>query len=227
MEPNMIGPRARDWLPSLFDRIRFRLLKLLYDAFFVVMVRDRSWQEPLISSLAPQANNRILDFGADSALTAVTLARRFPQAIFVGTDPNPKAVEKSRRSIARRQIPNVTVIAAPLHGRLSFDAGSFDKVLCVLTFHNRPPDEKLRIAKEMLRVLRHGGTVHVADYDKPATSGERALLRLAQYISGGPAAEPHMNGTWIAVLEKAGFAGVRRQSSHSVGVGRISVVKAR
>jgi len=223
----MIGSRAKYGVLVLFDRIRFRLLKLLYDGFFVVMVRDQTWQEPLISSVSPQANNRILDFGADSASTAVTLARRFPEATFVGTDPNPKAVEKSRRGIARRHISNVTVMVAPLHGRLSFDAGSFDKVLCVLTFHDRPPDEKLRIAKEMLRVLRHGGTLHVADYDKPATSGERALLRLTQYISGQPAAEPHMNGSWIAVIEKAGFAGVRRQSSHSVGVGRISVIKAR
>lgn len=45
------------------DRLRLRLNRLLYDAFFVAMVHDESWQEPLIASLAPAPNNWILDFG--------------------------------------------------------------------------------------------------------------------------------------------------------------------
>ncbi len=209
----------------LVYRIRFRVSKLIYD--FICFVVARAWQEPFRASLAPRANDRILDFGAGSGSTAVTSARRFPQASFIGADPNPKAVEKARQNIARRQIPNVTVIAAPLHGRLPFDAGSFDKVVSVLTFHDRTPDEKLDIAKEMLRILRRGGTVLVADFDKPASRGERGILRLAEYISGPAAAEPHMNGSWTTVFAKAGFTGIRCRSSSSVGVGRITVVKAR
>jgi SAM-dependent methyltransferase len=139
----------------------------------------------------------------------------------------PKAVEKAKQNIARRQIPNVTAISAPLHGRLPFDAGSFDKVVSVLTFHDRTPDEKLGISKEMLRVLRRGGTLHVADFDKPATRGERRILIFAERVLGRTAAEPHMNGSWMTILPKVGFLGIRCQSSFSVGVGRIIVGKAR
>ena len=103
---------------GLFDRIRFRLFKLLYDSFFIVMVRDKSWQEPLVASLAPEANNRILDFGPGSGSTAIALALRYPQVSFIGADPDPKAVEKARRRIARLQIGNIAVIEAPVHGRL-------------------------------------------------------------------------------------------------------------
>ncbi len=155
------------------------------------------------------------------------LARRFPEASFVGTDPSPKAVGKARQSIARRHVPNATVMVAPPNGRLPFDAGSFDKVVCILTFHDRLPDEKLGIAKEILRILRRGGTLHVADFDKPTTLKECGILSFTQYISGRAAAEPHMNGSWTTFLAKAGFVGIRRQSSHSVGIGRISIVKAR
>ena len=224
---NVVGPRGEYEAPGLFGRIRFRIAKLLYDGFFITMVRDKSWQEPLLASLAPQVNNRILDFGAGSGSTAIMRARRFPEASFVGADPSPKVVEKARQNIARRHIPNVTIIVAPLHGRLPFDAGSFDKVVCVLAFHDRPPDEKLGIAKEMLRILRRGGTLHVADFDKPQTRGERAILSFAEYISGRAASEPHMNGSWTAFLAEARFVGIRRQSSHSVGIGRVSVIKAR
>jgi len=211
----------------LFDRLRFRAAKLLYDGFFVVMVRDASWQEPLLAAIAPNANSRILNFGLGSGSTARNLAVRFPQANIVGADPNPKAVERVRRVIMRRNISNLTLTAAPYQGRLPFDASSFDKVVLVLALHDRPPDVKLVIAKEMLRVLRRGGTLHVADYDKPATHRERGILLFAEYISGRAAAETHLNGSWTAFLAKAGFVGIRRQSSHSIGIGRIAVVKAR
>lgn len=207
--------------------IRFRSLKFLYDTFFIVMVRDASWQEPLLAAVAAEANSRILNFGPGSAATARNLAIRFPKATIVGVDPNPRAVKKARRIVARSNIANLTIIDAPRRGRLPFDAGSFDKVVLVLTLHDRMPDEKLEIAKKMLRLLRHGGKLHVADYDKPAVRGERGILSFVEYISGPAAAEPHITGNWTDFLAKAGFVGIRRQSSHSVGIGRISVVKAR
>lgn len=212
---------------GLFDRIRFRLLKSLYDRFFIFMVRDDSWQEPLIVSLAPKTNDRILDFGPGSGLTAVSLALRFPQTSITGADPEPKAVEKARQRIAQYQIGNIVIIEAPHDGRLPFDASSFDKVVCVLTLHDRLPDEKVGIVKEMMRVLRHGGTLHVADFDKPENPGEAMVLKLARYISGAAAIDPHFDGSWVNFLAKAGLFGIRRQSSHSVCAGRILVVKAR
>lgn len=222
----MVALRAERKPSGLHDRIRFRFFKFLYDRFFFFMVRDQSWQESLIASLAPETNNRILDFGPGSSSTAVALALRYPNATIVGADPDPKAVEKARQSIARRQIENVTVIESPLHGRLPFDACSFDRAVCVLTFHDCWPDKKVGIAKEMMRVLRRGGTLHVADYDRPDTPGEQAILTLTRYISGAAAAEPHVTGNWTEFLKKAGFSGIRRQSSHSVRVGRIAVVRA-
>jgi len=87
----------------LFDRTRFRLAKLIYDGFLIVMARDQSWQEPLLTSLAPQPGNRILDFGPQSASTAAIFARRFPEATFVGMDPNPKTVKKATQRVARRR----------------------------------------------------------------------------------------------------------------------------
>jgi ubiquinone/menaquinone biosynthesis C-methylase UbiE len=209
----------------IISSIRFRVAKFIYDRICFVVAR--AWQEPLRASLVPRANDRILDFGAGSGLAAVTFARRFPQATFIGADPNPKAVEKARRSIARRQLPNVKVITTPLHGRIPFDAGSFDQVVSVLTFHDRTPQQKLEICDEMFRILRRGGTLHVADFDKPATRSECRILTYAERVSGQAAAEPHMNGSWTTVLKKARFAGVRYRSYFSVGVGRIGIVKAR
>ena len=75
--------------------------------------------------------------------------------------------------------------------------------------------------------MRRGGTLHVADFDKPENRGEGRILEFARRISGPAAVSPHMNGSWTEYLAKGGLTGVRRQSSSSIGIGRISVVKAR
>lgn len=110
---------------------------------------------------------------------------------------------------------------------LPFEAGYFDKVVLVFAFHSRVPEKKLCIAKEMLRILRYGGMLHIASYDKPSMPEERSLLALSWYLSGPTAAAPHLDGSWIKILTKAGFAGIRRQASCSVVGARISVVRAR
>jgi ubiquinone/menaquinone biosynthesis C-methylase UbiE len=211
----------------MFVRFRYWVAKLIYDASFVILVRDGSWQEEVFESLAPKAGDRVLDFGPGSSSTAITLALRYPKATFVGADPSSKAVENARRNVARKKLGNVSVVDTTLQGKLPFDAGSFDKAVCMLGLHDRPPEEKLWIAKEILRVVRRGGSLHVADFDKPENRGEGRILEFARRISGPAAVAPHMNGSWTECLAKGGFTGVRRQSSCSIGIGRISVVKAR
>ena len=223
----MSTPQAVVGLARVSNRIRLGFARLLYDGFFDLMMSDRSWQEAVIDSLAPRADDRILDFGAGSGSMAIMLALRFPSSSFIAVDPDPSSASKAVRDITRHHIENVQVLAETTGDRFSFGAGSFDKAVSVLTFHDRSPDEKYRLANELRRVLRRGGTLHVADYDKPTNSNEHRILKFTERISGPAAATPHLNGSWTGSLVKAGFVGLRRQSSQSVGIGRISVVRAR
>jgi ubiquinone/menaquinone biosynthesis C-methylase UbiE len=203
---------ARNEMSGIIFRFRYWVAKVIYEIIFFILVRDGSWQEEVFASLAPKAGDRVLDIGLGSSSTAVSLARRYPEA---------------RQTILRKNLRNISMVSMPLQGNLPFDASSFDKAVCMLGFHDRSPEEKLRVAKEITRVLRRGGTLHVADFDKPENRGEGGILEFARRISGSAAAEPHMNGTWTEYLTKSGLVGVRRQSSHSIGIGRIAVVKAR
>ena len=56
---------------------------------------------------------------------------------------------------------------------------------------------------------------------------QRRILELGKRISGADALAPHFNGSRVDVLAKGGLAGAIRQSSHSIGIARISIVKAR
>lgn len=212
---------------GLVVRFRYWVSKLIYHVNFVLLVRDGSWQEEVFAALAPKAGDRILDCGAGSSSTAMSLALHYPEATFTGADPSFRAVEHTRRKIARKELGNLSIVYASFDGKLPFDAGTFDKAVCMLGLHDRPPEEKLRIIREIARVVRRGGTLHVADFDKPENSREGRILEFARRISGTAAVAPHVDGSWTECLAKGGLTGARRQSSCSIGVGRISVVKAR
>lgn len=210
----------------LLDRLRFRLGSFAYRFYFRTMVQDASWQRPLLESLSPRPGERILDFGPGSASTALELAGRFPECSVVGVDPDQRSILRGRQKVLARGVKNLA-LEMGLPGRLPFGASSFDKVVCVLTFHDLDQESKIRVGREMLRVLRRGGTIHIADYDQPAARGEHTILKLARFLSGEAAAQPHIDGSWTKSLERAGFSGVRRISTHSVWVGRVAIVRGR
>lgn len=214
-------------MSQVFVRFRYWVSKLVYEIIFTLLVRDGSWQESLLISLSPKTGERILNFGDGSSLSAVSFAIRYPDTAFVGVDPNVRAVEKARRKILRKKLRNVSVVSVPRQGKLDFEVSSFDKAVCILGLHDRQPEQKLHIIEEITKVMLRNGTLHVADLDKPNNRGESRILELARRISGSAAVEPHINGTWTELLAKGRLAGVRRQSSHSVGIGRITIVKAR
>jgi len=215
--------RAFDFLV----RFRFRMAKFIYDRIFIFLIRDESWQERLFSSFTPNSGDRILNLGPRSSLSALSMAERYPGATFSAMDTNSRVVAKLQRRIARTKLRNITLTEVPDDKNLSFEARSFDKVICMLALHHHPPDSKLSLIKEIARVLRRNGMLYAIDFDKPANRSEGGMLEFARRISGSAAVTPHLNGRWIECFAKAGFAGVRRQSSYSIGIGRLSVLKAR
>lgn len=209
------------------SQFRLRMATLIYDRIFVFLIRDDDWQEKFFGSFTPSPGDRVLNLGPRCSLSALSFAHRHSGANFTAMDTNSKAVAKLQRRIVRKTLCNVTLIAAPDDKRLPFNAGSFDTVICMLGLHDRPPEGKIGLIKKIMRVLRRGGRLYVVDFDKPENPGEGGMLAFAQRIWGSAAVAPHVSGSWVGFLVKVGLAGVRRQSCHSIGIGRLSVVKAR
>jgi SAM-dependent methyltransferase len=223
----VVEPSTKHDKPGWFFRLRLWASKVIYNLIFAILIRDGSWQEALLASAAPKTNDRVLTFGLGGLSTGVSLAVRYPEATFVGMDPNAKGAEKVQRTVARKQLGNLSIVDVAYSEKLPFEAGSFDAVLCILALHDRRSVEKLGVVKEIVRILRRGGTLYAADFDKPENPGEGGILEFARRISGSAAVASHIDGSWTGILAKAGLAGVKRQSSHSIGIGRISIVRAR
>ncbi|WP_437487069.1 class I SAM-dependent methyltransferase [Sorangium sp. So ce1014] len=59
---------------------------------------------------------------------------------------------------------------------LPYPDGTFDRVASSLMFHHLAADDKRRTAEEILRVLRPGGALLLADFGSPRSAPGRAVV---------------------------------------------------
>lgn len=207
-------------LSSLVRSVRVRSSVFIFKWGYRIAIRMGGWREPLTQEAAPRSGERILEVSAEGCSACEVLAREYPTVHFFALQP------AGSTEIADELLNNLDL----LHGdqcRIDCRAASFDKVICSLALHPLPQDKKLALLKEMRRVLRHGGTLHIADFDQPLRPQEIHALRGTGVLFGPETAKPHLDGSWVRLVKQAGFVGVRRVGTFSDMVGRIALVRAR
>ena len=93
---------------------------------------------------------------------------------------------------------------------LPYPDKTFDRVLSASTRSNvlLSREDKLRTAREVFRVLRPGGELHVADWGKAATPLMRDLFYAIQILDGFPNTADSVLGRLPEVFRSAGFRDV-------------------
>jgi ubiquinone/menaquinone biosynthesis C-methylase UbiE len=208
-------------------RVRLWIAQRLFRGAQGLVFDDPIWREPLTASVAPRPGDKVIEVSGSRAGVSTLLAERNPHARFVIVRSGEQAQPITQHTPVEAEPRNVDIVHIKEGDRLPFEALTFDKVVSVLTFHRMPMERKVTFAAEMLRVLRRGGTLNVADLDVPSTPREGAILKAAGAEFGSDSIQPHRDGAWVDALTKAGFKRVRRVSSHSIITGRVTVVVAR
>ena len=114
--------------------------------------------EALAESVDVRAGDRVLDVAAGNGNATLAAARRFAQV--TSTDYVPALLDKGRER-ARAEGLSVQFRVADVED-LPFDDGAFDVVLS--TFGAMFTPDHTRPAREMLRVLRGGGRIGLANW---------------------------------------------------------------
>lgn len=122
----------------------------------------------------------VLDIACATGAQARLLARRGLRP--VGIDLSSRMIAVASRRAVR--IPFVCGSALDL----PFPADSFDAALLSLALHEHPEEERHRMVREALRVVRPSGTLLVADFAKPTCASRHIPWRIIQAIerSSGP-----------------------------------------
>jgi len=112
----------------------------------------------VIRAVDPQAADNILDVACGTGKALRSMAALAPSGRLAGLDMSEKMIEQAR-SLAS-DIPNLEFHVGSADC-LPFEEGTFDHVTAMNAFHHFP--DQMKALQEMVRVLKPGGHVYIAD----------------------------------------------------------------
>lgn len=168
-----------------------------------------------------KAGEAVLDVACGTGnLTLTAASYAGPTGKVFGIDSSPEMIELAKKKAAR-STPSA-VFQLGLAEQLDFPEATFDIIISRLAMHHLPDDLKRRALAQMLRVLKPGGRVLIADFVQPEN---HVLNHLTAAIVG-----PGMmkTDTWKLppMLSEAGFVDVRFGPTRSSFLGFVGGRKA-
>ena len=126
--------------------------------------QDPRWRSFLVSRIPADAR-RVLDVASGTAAVAIGLARAQPERMVVGVDQSPEMLAAGRERVARARLSDRIELRESRAEALPFADGEFDAVS--FTYLLRYVDDVPATLRELVRVVRPGGTVAMLEFGLP------------------------------------------------------------
>lgn len=202
----------------------YRWLNRLYDPLCRLTMPERRFKSRLIELARIEPRMRVLDVGCGTGTLMLLLQRTQPAADVVGADGDFSILEIARsKSIRRNSAARLTQAMA---WALPFPDATFDRVLTTLVLHHLTREHKQRTLREVRRVLRPGGELHIADWGVPANRGMQAASLLVGALDTRATVADNLQGLLPELCREAGFPVVRESDSFNTLFGTLSILSA-
>ena len=156
--------------------------------------QDPRWRSFLVSRIPPE-DRRVLDVASGTAAVAIELVRSDPERTVVGVDQSPEMLAAGRERVAHAGLGDRIELREARAEELPFADGEFDAV--TFTYLLRYVDDVPATLRELVRVVRPGGTVAMLEFGLPRGPW-RPLWEL--YVRVGlPAAGAVVSPSWGGV----------------------------
>ena len=194
-----MGAQQAKYIPAL----RLRWLTPLYDPLLKWVMREETFKRRLIEQAYIEPGQCVLDLGCGTGTLTVLIKTLHPEAEVTGVDGDTEVLDLAKAKAERADV-NIKWD----HGlafELPYPDQSFDRVLTSLMLHHLTSDNKRRTFREVLRVLRPGGELHIVDFGKPHSP---VVKPITQVIARLEEATDNLNGALPAMLDESGFVQV-------------------
>jgi len=207
----------RSYIPAFGKR----WLLPLYDPMLWLFGADSS-KRPLIEQAEINPGHRVLDIGCGTGSLAALIKRMHPNAGVVGIDPDPAALAVAARKSRRRGFS--IEFDRGFADHMPYADASFDRVFSSFMFHHLAADEKSATLREIRRVLKSGGSLHLLDFVRAhGAHSESAEHRNLIHRRG---AGERVEGRMTSLMDEAGFVDARELSRGKNFFGPIAYFRA-
>src|SRR5215510_9215222 len=186
----------QEYIPAL----GIKALTPFYDFIQRWLVRDTRFKSRLIEQAGIQAGYRVLDLGCGTGTLAIMVKQTVPTADVVGLDADPQMLSVAKSKSMRENTP--VQFDQGMTVNLPYPDASIDRVLSSLMIHHLKTPDKEITAREVYRVLKPGGQLHVIDFGKPRTFYGKIL---APFLHGFEEANDNIDGRLPKIFEQAGL----------------------
>jgi demethylmenaquinone methyltransferase/2-methoxy-6-polyprenyl-1,4-benzoquinol methylase len=156
--------------------------------------QDPRWRSFLVSRI-PADTERVLDVASGTAAVAIELVRAEPGRTVVGIDQSPEMLAAGRERVAHAGLSDRIELSESRAEDLPFADAEFDAL--TFTYLLRYVDDVPAALRELVRVVRPGGTVAMLEFGLPRGAW-RPLWELYVRI-GLPAAGAVVSPSWGGV----------------------------
>lgn len=202
----------------------FRVLTPAYDRVVALTMRERTFRRLLTDQVVEGLGDggRIADVGCGTGTWAGALAASHRTLDVVGVDGDPVALKIA----AGKRGASMVSWQLGLAGALPLTDASVDRVVLSLLLHHLSPDDQRAALSEAWRVLRPGGSLHVADWGRPDDPAMAIAFTLLRIVDGFSKTSVHARGGLLNLIASAGFEHLRRHHRLRTGWGVLELISA-
>jgi ubiquinone/menaquinone biosynthesis C-methylase UbiE len=185
-------------------------------------MREAVFKPRLVEQAHIQPGHRVLDLGCGTATLTLLIKQTHPDAQVFGLDGDLKILE-----IARSKVRKAGLGIAFDHGMafdLPYQDHSFERVVVSLVLHHLARENKIRTLKEVLRILKPGGELHVADFGKPQNGLMYLISLILRHFEE---VSDNIKGLLPQMLREVGFDQVEESARYMTVFGTLSLYRAR
>jgi ubiquinone/menaquinone biosynthesis C-methylase UbiE len=214
------SPSNRKYVPAL----GFHWLTPYYDVVEGAVTQGKHLKEALIQQMKIAAEQQILDLACGTGTLAIQIKQRYPAVSMTAVDCDQTVLSFAARKADQAKM--TIQFDQAFSEELPYPNEYFDRVVSSLFFHHLTRDHKKRTAKEIFRILKPHGELHVADWGRASNLLMRGLFIPVQLLDGFKNTQDNVSGKLVGLFEQAGFAQVMERQAFNTIFGTMVLYSA-